>query len=221
LDAQEVDPLHGRISYRSRGQGGAVTGRARGGGITRAFRTVNAVSPPAYTSKPPVILPGVRPGERTQTSVAAVSVPAGSILVIRASGKVEFNVATTGGVAPVAEDQRPQAPSRTDERRFVITERGTAQVHGLSEEDLVYAFNAIPDRPPTIELTKDPGQLPSAWASGGTGMYAARWVEPSSHRTVQPDHFVAFFVDQMFLCPAADILFLTEHNNLARARHFI
>src|SRR5712691_3347591 len=120
------------------------------------FRLDAWVSPPTYTAKPPVILPGLRPGERAQTSVAAVSVPAGSILVIRASGKVEFDVATTGGIAPVATDQRPQAPAGTDERRFVITDRGTAQVHGLSEEDLTYAFNAIPDRPPTIELTKDP-----------------------------------------------------------------
>ena len=119
------------------------------------FRLDAWVSPPAYTAKPPVILPGLRPGERAQTSVAAVSVPAGSVLVIRASGKVEFDVKTTGGIEPVT-DQRPQAPAGTDERRFVITDRATAQVHGLSEEDLTYAFNAIPDRPPTIELTKDP-----------------------------------------------------------------
>src|SRR6516165_835076 len=119
------------------------------------FRLDAWVSPPAYTAKPPIILPGLRPGERAQTSVAAVSVPAGSVLVIRASGKVEFDVKTTGGIEPVT-DQRPQAPAGTDERRFVITERATAQIHGLSEEDLTYAFNAIPDRPPTIEFTKDP-----------------------------------------------------------------
>ena len=74
------------------------------------FRLDAWVSPPTYTAKPPVILPGLRPGERAQTSVAAVSVPAGSVLVVRASGKVQFNVATTGGVAEVPAEQRPAAP---------------------------------------------------------------------------------------------------------------
>ena len=103
-----------------------------------------------------MILPGIRPGEPMQTSVAALSVPTGSTSVIRSSGKVKFDVATTGGVTEVAAEQRPQAPSGTEEHRFVVTERGTAQVHGLSEEDLIYAFNAMPDKPPTITLTKDP-----------------------------------------------------------------
>ena len=29
-------------------------------------------------------------------------------------------------------------------------------MHGLSEDDLTYAFNTIPDKPPTIALAKDP-----------------------------------------------------------------
>src|SRR5258705_9527953 len=120
------------------------------------FRLDAWVSPPTYTAKPPVILPGLRPGERAQTSVAAVSVPAGSVLVVRASGKVQFNVAMTGGVAEGPAEQRPQAPTGTEERRYLITDRGTATVHGLSDDDLTYAFNAIPDKPPVIALTKDP-----------------------------------------------------------------
>ena len=120
------------------------------------FRLDAWVSPPTYTAKPPVILPGLHPGERPQTSVAAVSVPAGSVLVIRASGKVQFDVVTTGGVAEVAAEQRPQAPAGTLERRYVITDRGAAMVRGLSDDDLTYAFNAIPDKPPVIALAKDP-----------------------------------------------------------------
>ena len=56
------------------------------------FRLDAWVSPPTYTARPPVILPGLRPGEQPPTSVAAVSVPTGSVLVIRASGKVQFDV---------------------------------------------------------------------------------------------------------------------------------
>ena len=123
------------------------------------FRLDAWVSPPSYTGKPPVILPGLRPGEQTQTT-AALSVPAGSVLVIRASGKVQFDVATAGGVAEVPAEQRPQAPTGTLERRYLITDRGTAMVRGLSNEDLTYAFNAIPDKPPTIALAKDPESQP-------------------------------------------------------------
>jgi hypothetical protein len=77
-----------------------------------------------------------------------VSVPAGSVLVVRASGKVQFNVATTGGVAEVPAEQRPQAPTGTEERRYLISDRGTATVRGLSDDDLTYAFNAFPDKSP-------------------------------------------------------------------------
>src|SRR5215472_1240082 len=124
------------------------------------FRLDAWVSPPSYTGKPPVILPGLRPGEQTQTT-AAISVPAGSVLVIRASGKVQFDVATAGGVAEVPAEQRPQAPTGTEEHRYLITDRGAATVRGLSDDDLTYAFNAIPDKPPVIALTKDPEPQPS------------------------------------------------------------
>ncbi len=122
------------------------------------FRLDAWVSPPTYTAKAPVILPGMRPGEHAQASISAVSVPTGSVLVIRASGRVQFDVATTGGVAEVPADQRPQAPDGTEERRFLITDRGTAQVKGLGSDDLTYAFNAIPDKPPVISVTKAEGQ---------------------------------------------------------------
>src|SRR5262249_5476016 len=49
------------------------------------FRIEAWVSPPPYTGRPPVILPGLRPGEPVQTA-AALSVPAGSTLVVRATG---------------------------------------------------------------------------------------------------------------------------------------
>jgi uncharacterized protein (TIGR02302 family) len=123
------------------------------------FRLDAWVSPPTYTAKPPVILPGLRPGDRPQV-VDAVAVPTGSVLVIRASGKVQFDVATTGGVAEVPADQRPQAPSGTEERRFLITDHGTAQVERLGDDDLTYTFNAIPDKPPVIALAKDPESQP-------------------------------------------------------------
>ena len=51
------------------------------------FRIDAWVAPPTYTGRPPLILPGLRPGEAAQArSNAAVSVPAGSTLIIRSTG---------------------------------------------------------------------------------------------------------------------------------------
>ena len=49
------------------------------------------------------------------------------------------------------------APAGTEEHRFKITATGKATLRGAGE-DLTWPFNAIPDKPPTIELTKDPEQ---------------------------------------------------------------
>src|SRR6266481_5658373 len=98
------------------------------------FRIDAWVSPPPYTGRPPVILPGLRPGEPVQTA-ASLSVPAGSMLVIRASG-IHLDVATSGGLAEAA--------------------AGAAPVRGAAGGDLTWQFTAIPDKPPTIALAKEP-----------------------------------------------------------------
>ncbi len=120
------------------------------------FRLDAWVSPPAYTLKPPIILPGVRPGETQQAQASAIAVPAGSVLVVRASGNVNLDVVTSGGLAPTNLNAVPQLPAGTEERRFTISESGNANVRGVVGHDLAWAFTAIPDRAPTIELTKDP-----------------------------------------------------------------
>src|SRR5437667_2375209 len=61
------------------------------------FRIDAWVSPPPYTGRPPVILPGLRPSEPVQ-SAAALSVPAGSTLVVRATG-IHLDVVASGGLA--------------------------------------------------------------------------------------------------------------------------
>jgi uncharacterized protein (TIGR02302 family) len=118
------------------------------------FRVDAWVTPPAYTGKPPLILPGLRAGEPIQTA-ALQTVPAGSTLVIRATGTAHLDVVTAGGLA---EAPAPAAlpPAGTDERRFIINDRGTATLRGVIDDDVTWTFNAIPDRPPTIALAKDP-----------------------------------------------------------------
>ena len=84
-----------------------------------------------------------------------MTVPAGSTLVVRATGQSGLDVAVKGGIAEAKAEAKPQAPKGTEERHFTITAAGTATVKG-GGDDVVWSFNAIPDRAPTIALAKEP-----------------------------------------------------------------
>jgi uncharacterized protein (TIGR02302 family) len=86
---------------------------------------------------------------------AAVTVPAGSTLVVRSTGQAGLDVAVTGGIAEAAADASPQAPKGTEERRFTVSAAGSATVRGVGD-GVTWTFNAIPDRAPTIALAKEP-----------------------------------------------------------------
>ena len=119
------------------------------------FRIDAWITPPAYTGRPPVMLPGLRPGETAQNA-APVAVPSGSQLVIRATGKVHFEIIRKGGIEDAPAEARAPLPAGTEERRLVIKGDGSAAVHGVLGSDLVWNFTAIPDRAPTIDLIRDP-----------------------------------------------------------------
>ena len=112
------------------------------------------VTPPPYTARPPVILPGLRPGENARNA-STIAVPAGSILVIRATGLNELDIAVKGGLKEEKSDNPAPAPAGTHERRFSVTQQGTATLRGFGG-DTTWSFTAIPDRAPSIALTKDP-----------------------------------------------------------------
>src|SRR3954452_5442092 len=126
-------------------------------GVVQAknFRVDAWVTPPAYTGKPPVILPGIRAGEPHQAALVQ-TVPTGSVLVIRASGASRLEVVTHGGIAEASRDNAPAPPAGTTEHRYTITDRGTATLRGVLDDDVTYTFAAIPDRAPSIALTKEP-----------------------------------------------------------------
>jgi len=123
------------------------------GAISSANYRIDAwVTPPTYTGRPPLILPTLRSGESVRTA-AAIAVPTGSTLIIRATGKKDLDVAVSGALA-IAADTNPQPAAGTAERRFTITGTGTATVRG--SDGFAWNFTAIPDRPPTIALAKEP-----------------------------------------------------------------
>jgi uncharacterized protein (TIGR02302 family) len=120
------------------------------------YRVDAWVAPPAYTQRPPVILPGLRPGE-VQRAAGPVTVPANSVLVIRSSGATGLDVVARGGVKVDEKDDPTAQPAAagTEERRYVIAEQGEVTLRGIGDP-VTWTFVAVPDRAPTIALTKDP-----------------------------------------------------------------
>jgi len=108
------------------------------------------VAPPLYTGKPPIILSAAN--KDAASDPGALSVPAGSTLIVRSSGG-NLDVAVGGGVTEAAPAEK--APEGTHERHFTIAADGTAHVRAPSGQPQ-WTFSAIPDRAPTISLVKDP-----------------------------------------------------------------
>ncbi len=110
------------------------------------------VTPPPYTSRPPVILSASTSKDAPPSDAGPVSVPVGSTLIVRSSGG-RLDVSAAGGVTeiPVTEN----APQGTNERRFTIAGDGTAHVRAPSGQPQ-WSFKAMPDRAPGISLAKDP-----------------------------------------------------------------
>jgi uncharacterized protein (TIGR02302 family) len=110
------------------------------------------VTPPPYTSRPPVILSASTNKEAPPSDAGPVSVPVGSTLIVRSSGG-RLDVSAAGAVTeiPVTEN----APQGTNERRFTIAGDGTAHVRAPSGQPQ-WSFKATPDRAPGISLAKDP-----------------------------------------------------------------
>jgi uncharacterized protein (TIGR02302 family) len=125
----------------------------RGAVASANFRIDAWVTPPAYTGRPPVLLPGIRPGEPVREA-QTLAVPAGSVLVIRASGAA-LDLAVRGLTETAAQKTGSRAEA-TEEHRFTIGADGGVTVRGPSGRSVSWNFTAIPDRPPTIALAKEP-----------------------------------------------------------------
>ena len=109
------------------------------------------VTPPVYTGRPPVILSAANK-EAALPPSGPLTVPAGSTLIVRSSGG-SLDVVVGGGITEIAPAE--QAPKGTSEKHFTIAGDGTAHVRAPSSQPQ-WRFSALPDRPPTIALAKDP-----------------------------------------------------------------
>jgi uncharacterized protein (TIGR02302 family) len=109
------------------------------------------VTPPLYTSRPPIILSAANK-EAAVPASGPLAVPAGSTLIVRSSGGA-LDVVVGGGITEAALAE--QAPKGTSEKHFTIAGDGTARVRAPSGQPQ-WRFSALPDHPPTIALAKDP-----------------------------------------------------------------
>jgi uncharacterized protein (TIGR02302 family) len=109
------------------------------------------INPPIYTAKPPIILSAANKEAALPLS-GPLAVPANSTLIVRSSGGT-LDVVAGGGVSEVTPSE--QAPKGTNEKHFTIATDGTVHVRAPSGQPQ-WKFTAIPDKPPTIALAKDP-----------------------------------------------------------------
>lgn len=110
------------------------------------------VNPPVYTAKPPIILSAANKEAAALPVSGPLPVPAGSTLIVRSSGG-SLDVVAGGGITEAVSSEK--APEGTNEKRFTIAGDGTVHVRAPSGQPQ-WKFTAIPDRPPTIALTKEP-----------------------------------------------------------------
>jgi len=122
---------------------------------SKLYRVDAWVTPPAYTGRAPILLPGIRYDE-TAPGDTAVMIPTGSMLVVRGTGISSINLSAQGGLVEQRKEGATRAAEGGIERRFLITESGTLGVNGLPAGNVMWVFRAIPDRAPTIAHVRDP-----------------------------------------------------------------
>jgi uncharacterized protein (TIGR02302 family) len=118
----------------------------------KIYRVDAWVTPPSYTGRAPLLLPGIRHDQPPPKESAAFTVPAGSELVVRATGLSALDLAPQGGLA----EQKAEGQPNSSERHFRIGASGSLTVKGLPGGAIVWPFNAVPDPPPKISFTQEP-----------------------------------------------------------------
>ncbi len=121
----------------------------------RLYRVDAWITPPVYTGRAPVLLAGIRHDEAAPGEVPQVSVPVGSILIVRGTNLAALDLVVDGNLQEQP-NQNPDAAKTGVERHFKITEDARLTVKGLPVGEAKWSFRAIPDRVPVIELSKDP-----------------------------------------------------------------
>jgi len=115
------------------------------------------ITPPVYTSRPPVFLTGESGALRDET--APVRVPEGSIMVIRSQGQAALSVLHSVGDEKT-EVSALEEPSTSDampsEHQLTLMQDSHVVVLDGETEIKRWAFQVDPDEDPVIRLNNDP-----------------------------------------------------------------
>jgi len=99
------------------------------------------IDPPTYTGKPPIVLPLT-----SSSTMAPITAPIGSTVIIRAVGDADLRVAIEGGVKAAA----PEPGATPNQRRFVLQGDGSLRISRGDKEVGAFSLRSLPDAPPTI-----------------------------------------------------------------------
>jgi uncharacterized protein (TIGR02302 family) len=125
------------------------------------------LNPPSYTAKPPILLTRPNRADAANTTVAAVSVPQGSELVVRLSGGSDLKVtlldpAAPAGTPPVQQTIEPETPaSATQELRTKLARSAIVSVNSGNSQIASWPVNVIADQPPVVTVPEQVQITPS------------------------------------------------------------
>jgi uncharacterized protein (TIGR02302 family) len=126
------------------------------------------VTPPSYTTRPPVMLAdGARGGTISSTPAKLIEVPERSVLIVRAtgSGLGELSLEVLNEGATEKQHVAAKAPeagkssgtgAEISELRYDLRKSAEVRVLASGAELARWPFYVIPDKAPKIALTKDP-----------------------------------------------------------------
>ena len=114
---------------------------------TAPFRIDAWIDPPAYTGKPPIVLPMA-----PSSTEAPITAPIGSTVIVRAVGDTDLRVAVQGGILPAA----PDPAATPNQRRFMLGGDGSLRISRGAKEVGAFSLRSLPDAPPTITPLEPP-----------------------------------------------------------------
>lgn len=144
------------------------------GSVSQGFRLDAWIDPPPYTGRPPILLKAQTDGGKDAIGIQQVRAPAGSIVIVRASGGAGVTAEISGALeapkteakpedAPAENATKPAAANLTrggspsdQEKKFVLRGDGKLILKRLGRTVATYDLSAIPDLPPVISLVGDP-----------------------------------------------------------------
>lgn len=121
------------------------------------------VTPPLYTSEPPIYLTG--DSAQLRDPGAPISVPEGAVLVVRSQGARDMSMTFAEGADGEAVLIEPEATEEADaaidallpvERRLELETTGVVELRAGEDPFMRFVFAVRPDDAPTIRLTDDP-----------------------------------------------------------------